>query len=96
MTWTMSSGVHGHISKIAVAGVLVAMSTAAVSVPAYAAPGFGGTPNTPAVLPAPPPADPPTDAPQPPPPAGQSPAQPPVQQQQEADDFWPYAGTGSF
>ena len=54
--------------KIAVAGVLIAIPAAAVSVPAYAAPGFGGTPNTPAVLPAPPPADPPTDAPQPPPP----------------------------
>jgi hypothetical protein len=78
------------------AGVLIAMPTAAASVPAYAAPGLGGTPNAPAVLPAPPPADPPTDAPHPPPPpAGQAPAQPPVQQQ-EAEDFWPYAGTGSF
>jgi peptidoglycan DL-endopeptidase CwlO len=93
MTWAMSSGVRTNIRKIAVAGVLIAIPTAAVSVPAYAAPGFGGTPNTPAVLPAPPPADPPTEAPQPPPPP--PPAQPPVNSQ-EADDFWPYAGTGSF
>ena len=94
MTWAMSSGVRKHIRKIAVAGVLIAIPTAAVSVPAYAVPGFGGTPNTPGVLPAPPPADPPTDAPQPPPPPP-PPAQPPVNQQQ-AEDFWPYAGTGSF
>jgi hypothetical protein len=94
MTWAMSSGVRTNIRKIAVAGVLIAIPTAAVSVPAYAAPGFGGTPNTPAVLPAPPPADPPTDTPQPPPPPP-PPAQPPVNQQQP-DDFWPYAGTGSF
>jgi peptidoglycan DL-endopeptidase CwlO len=93
MTRAMSSGVRSNIRKIAVAGVLIAIPTAAVSVPAYAAPGFGGTPNTPAVLPAPPPADPPTEAPQPPPPP--PPAQPPVNSQ-EADDFWPYAGTGSF
>ena len=95
MTWAMSSGVRSNIRKIAVAGVLIAIPTAAVSVPAYAAPGFGGTPNTPAVLPAPPPADPPTGTPQPPPPPP-PPAQPPVNQQQQADDFWPYAGTGSF
>jgi hypothetical protein len=94
MTWAMSSGVRSNIRKIAVAGVLIAIPTAAVSVPAYAAPDFGGTPNTPAVLPAPPPADPPTDAPQPPPPPP-PPAQPPVSHQ-EAEDFWPYAGTGSF
>jgi hypothetical protein len=94
MTWAMSSGVRTNIRKIAVAGVLIAIPTAAVSVPAYAAPGFGGTPNTPAVLPAPPPADPPTDTPQPPP-LPPPPAQPPVNQQQP-EDFWPYAGTGSF
>jgi hypothetical protein len=94
MTWAMSSGVRTNIGKIAVAGVLIAIPTAAVSVPAYAAPGFGGTPNTPAVLPAPPPADPPTDTPQPPP-LPPPPAQPPVNQQQP-EDFWPYAGTGSF
>jgi hypothetical protein len=94
MTWAMSSGVRSNIRKIAVAGVLIAIPTAAVSVPAYAAPGFGGTPNTPAVLPAPPPADPPTDTPPPPLPPP-PPAQPPLNQQQ-AEDFWPYAGTGSF
>jgi len=90
MTWAMSSGVRSNIRKIAVAGVLIAIPTAAVSLPAYAAPGLSGTPNTPAVLPAPLPADPPTNTPQPPPPP------PPVNQQQEAEDFWPYAGTGSF
>ena len=50
MTWAMSSGVRSNITKIAMAGVLIAIPTAVVSVPAYAAPGFGGTPNTPAVL----------------------------------------------
>jgi hypothetical protein len=94
MTWAMLSSVRSNIRKIAVAGVLIAIPTAAMSVPAYAAPGFDGTPNTPAVLPAPPPADPPTDSPQPPPPPPPL-AQPPVNQQQ-AEDFWPYAGTGSF
>ena len=64
MTWTIPSGVGGTISKIAVAGVLIALPAAALSGPAYAAPGPGGTPS---VLPAPLPADPPTDAPQPPP-----------------------------
>ena len=94
MTWGMSSGVRKRIRKIAVAGVLIAIPAASVNVPAYAAPGFGGTPNSPAVLPAPPPADPPTDSPQPPAPPP-PPAQPPVNQQQP-EDFWPYAGTGSF
>ena len=89
MTWAVSSGVRSSISKIAVTGVLIAIPTAAVSLPAYATPGFGGAGNTPAVLPAPPPADPPTSAPQPPPP-------PPPPVNPEADDFWPYAGTGSF
>jgi hypothetical protein len=95
MTWAMSSGVRSNIRKIAVAGVLIAIPTPALSVPAYAAPAFGGTSNPPAVLPAPLPADPPTNAPQPPPPPPPQPAPPPVNQQQ-ADDFWPYAGTGSF
>jgi hypothetical protein len=62
MTWTIPSDVGGAIGKIAVAGVLVALPATAVCGPAYAAPGFGGTPS---VLPAPPPADPP--APPPPP-----------------------------
>jgi hypothetical protein len=93
MTWAMSSGVRSNIRKIAMAGVLIAIPTTVVSLPAYAAPGLNGTPNPPVVLPAPPPADPPTNTPQPPPPPppAQQPANP-----QEADDFWPYAGTGSF
>jgi hypothetical protein len=95
MTWAMSSGVRSTIRKIAVAGMLIAIPTAAVSVPACAAPGFGGTPNTSAVLPAPPPADPPTDAPKPPPPPP-PPAQPPNGEYYNPNDWWPYAGTGSF
>ena len=94
MTWTMSTGVRSNIRKVAVAGVLIAGSAAAVSVPAYAA--TGGTPNTQVFLPAPPPADPPTK-PQPPPPP------PPAQQPNgeyynpnDPNDWWPYAGTGSF
>jgi hypothetical protein len=95
MTWAMSSGVRRKIKKIAVAGVLVAISTAAVSVPAYAAPGFGGMPTTPAVLTAPTPEDPPTDGPQPPPPPP-PPVQPPNGERYDPNDWWPYAGTGSF
>ncbi len=68
----MPSVVGSTVSKVAVAGVLIAIPAAALSVPAYATPGFGGTPNTPAVLPAPPPADPPTDAPPPPAPPQQN------------------------
>jgi hypothetical protein len=95
MTRAMSSGVWSNIRKIAVAGMLVAIPTAVVSISAYAAPGFDGTPNTPAVLPVPP-ADPPTDAPQPPPPP--PPPPPPAQSpgDQYPSDWWPYAGTGSF
>jgi hypothetical protein len=93
MTGAMSSGVRSNIIKIAAAAVLIATPTAAVSFPAYAAPGFGGTPNTPAVLPAPPPADPPTDAPQPPPPP---PPPTPAPGDEYTGDWWPYAGTGSF
>jgi hypothetical protein len=81
MTWTM---------RIAVAGVLVAIPAAAVNVPAGAAPSFSGPP---AVLPAPPPADPPTIAPQPPPPP---PSQGEYYNPQDPNDWWPYAGTGSF
>jgi hypothetical protein len=94
MTWTLSYGVRSNVRKIAVAGMLIAVLTAAVSVPAYAAPGFGGTPNTPTVLPAPLPADPPQPPP-PPPPA----AQPPngeYYNPNDPNDWWPYAGTGSF
>jgi hypothetical protein len=63
MTWARLSGARGSIAKIAVAGVLIGIPTAAVSLPAYAAPDPGGAPN---VLPAPLPADPPTIAPPPP------------------------------
>jgi hypothetical protein len=61
MTRARSSGARGRIAKIAVAGVLIGIPIAAVSVPAYAAPA-----GTPTVLPAPLPADPPTIAPAPP------------------------------
>jgi hypothetical protein len=94
MTWTMSSSVRSNVGKIAVAGVLIAIPTAAVSVPAYAAPGFGGVPNTPAVLPAPPPADPPP-APPPPSPTAQ-PSNGEYYNPNDPNDWWPYAGTGSF
>ncbi len=83
MTWTRSSGVRSSITKIAVAGLLIGIPAAAVSVPAYAAPGLGGTPN---VLPAPLPADPPTNAPEPPPPPP-APAQP---NYGYTDDWWGY------
>jgi hypothetical protein len=69
MTWAIPSGVRNTITKTAVAGVLIALPTAALSVPAYATPGSSGTPS---VLPAPPPADPPTDAPPPPAPPQQN------------------------
>ena len=78
MTYTVPSGVRSAIVKIAVAAMLVAIPTAAVSIPGYAAP------NAPAVLPAPPPADPPTDAPAPPAP----PAQPPAGQNYNPDNEW--------
>ena len=69
--WAMSSGVRGCMTRVAVAGLLVAMPTAGVSVPADATPGFAGTSNTLApygVHPAQPPAPPSTEAPEPPPP----------------------------
>jgi len=72
-------GACGSVAKIAVAGVLVGLPIAAVSVPAYAAPA-----GTPSVLPAPLPADPPAPPPPPPPP-------PPVQSNSGyADDWWGY------
>jgi hypothetical protein len=83
MTWTRSSGVRSSITKIAVAGVLIGMPTAAMSIPAYAAPA-----GPPSVLPAPLPADPPTNAPAPPAPP---PAPAPVQQTY-TDDWWGYGG----
>jgi hypothetical protein len=90
MTWTRSSGVRSSITKIAVAGVLIGIPAAAVSIPAYAAPGFGGASN---VLPAPLPADPPpTDAPQPPPPP--APPAPAPAQSNYTDDWWGYGMDG--
>ncbi len=91
MTRAMSSGVRSSITKIAVAGVLIAIPTAGVSVPAHATPGFGGTSNTLApygMHPAQPPAAPSTDAPEPPP-QPQAQAQAPV-----VNDWWAY-GTGA-
>ena len=84
MTWTRSSGVRNSITKIAVAGVLLGIPIAAVSIPAYAAPT-----GTPTVLLAPLPADPPTNAPAPPPPPPPAPAQ-----QSYADDWWGYGDPG--
>jgi hypothetical protein len=84
MTWTMSF-IRSSIPKIAVAGVLIAIPTAGVSVPVHATPGFGGAPNVLApygVHPAQPPAAPSTDAPEPPPPP--SPVVAPVY------DWWAY------
>jgi hypothetical protein len=80
MTGARSSGSRGRIAKIAVAGMLLGLPAAAVSIPAYAAPA-----DTPSVLPAPLPADPPTDAPQPPPPLPPPPA---PQQPVYTDDWW--------
>ena len=84
MTWTIPSGVGSTITKIAVAGVLVALPAAALSGPAYAAPASGGTPS---VLPAPLPADPPTDAPQPPPAPAPAPAGE-YYNTNDANDWW--------
>lgn len=85
MTWTRSSGVRSRITKIAVAGVLIGIPIAAVSIPAYAAPA-----GTPTVLPAPLPAEPPTNAPAPPPPP---PA--PVQSNSGYTDDWWGANAGA-
>ena len=79
MTGARSSGSRGRIAKIAVAGMLLGLPAAAVSIPAYAAPA-----DTSSVLPAPLPADPPTDAPQPPPP----PPPPAPQQSKSTYDWW--------
>ena len=80
MTWTRSSGARSSITKIAVAGVLIGIPAAAVSIPAYAASDLRGAPT---VLLAPLPADPPTTAPEPPPPPA------PVQYT-ETEDWWGY------
>jgi hypothetical protein len=82
MTGARSSGSRGRIAKIAVAGMLLGLPAAAVSIPAYAAPA-----DTPSVLPAPLPADPPTNAPQPPPPPPPPPA---PQRSAYTDDWWGY------
>jgi hypothetical protein len=93
MTWPKSSGGCSSIAKIAVAGVLIAIPTAAVSVSVLTMPGFGGTSN---VLgpygmhPAQPPAAPSTDAPAPPAPAP-APAPPLVAGDY---DWWSY-GAGN-
>jgi hypothetical protein len=87
MTWARSSGVRSKITKIAVTGVLIGIPAAAVGVPAYAAPAFGGASN---VLPAPPPADPPTIAP---PPPGPPPAPAPRGEELNAEnDWWVFTG----
>jgi hypothetical protein len=81
MTRARSSGARSSLAKIAVAGVLIGIPAAAVSIPAYAAPDLGGAPT---VLLAPLPADPPTTAPEPPPP-------PPPPAAPEAEDWWGYS-----
>jgi hypothetical protein len=95
MPWAMSSGIRSNVRKIAVAAVFIAIPTAAVPVPAGAAPGLGGT--APVVLPAPLPADPqPPPGPPPPPPPAAQPSHGEYYNTNDADDWWPYAGTGSF
>jgi hypothetical protein len=84
MTRATSSGARGSIAKMAVAGVLIGIPIAAVSVPAYAAPT-----GTPSVLTVPLPADPPTIAPAPPPPP-QEPAT-----TNYTDDWWGYGTDAS-
>jgi hypothetical protein len=88
MTWTTPPGVRNTITKTAVTAVLLVIPTAAVSIPACATPGVGGTPSG---LLAPLPADPPTDAPAPPPPPA------PPQQNYEyynPNDWYNYGGDG--
>ncbi|HWF71351.1 MAG TPA: hypothetical protein VG187_17625, partial [Mycobacterium sp.] len=84
MTRARSSGARGSIAQIAVVGVLIGIPTAAVSIPAYAAPG-----GAPTVLPAPLPAEPPTNEPEPPP---HHPAPAPTQSTNEEEDWWGWAG----
>jgi hypothetical protein len=95
MTWAMSSGIRSNIRKIAVAAVFIAVPTVVMSGPAYAAPGFGGA--APVVHPAPLPADPPPPpGPPPPPPPAAQPSHGEYYNTNDANDWWPYAGTGSF
>lgn len=85
MTLAMSSLLRSSIGTLAVAGVLIAIPTGSVSVPAYAAP-------------APAPANSPTNPPQPPPPppAAAQPGHGEYYSPNDTEDWWPYAGTGSF
>ncbi len=92
MTWTMSSGVRNNIRKIAVAGLLLTAPATAFAVPAFAATGVVA--NPPAVVPAPLPADPPEPAPPPPGPAQHTQGE--YYSPNDQDDWWVYAGTGSF
>ncbi len=85
MTWTIPAGAGRIVTKIAVAGALIAAPFAALGGPAFAASGFGDPPS---VLPAPPPADPPTEAPEPPAPHGE------YYNPNDADDWWIYGGGG--
>jgi hypothetical protein len=98
MTWAMSSGIRSNIKKIAVTAAFVAIPTAVLSGPAYAAAGLGGTTNAPVVLPAPMPADPPQPppGPPPPPPPAAQPSHGEYYNTNDQNDWWPYAGTGSF
>jgi hypothetical protein len=80
MTRRKSFSTRGSVAKIAVAGVLIGIPLAAVSFPAYAAPG-----DAPTVLPAPLPAEPPTNPPEPP----HHPA-PPHATYTEPEDWWGY------
>jgi hypothetical protein len=82
MTRARSTAACRSLAKIAVAGVVSGIPLAAVSVPAYAVPGFGGAAN---VLPAPVPADPPTIAPPPP-----TPPPPTHAHHAETEDWWGY------
>jgi hypothetical protein len=43
MGWATLSGIRGSIAKVA---VMIAIPAVSLAVPAYAAPGFGGTPKT--------------------------------------------------
>ena len=90
MTCTTTS----TIRTLAAVGVLIAVSTLAVRVPADAATGFGGTANAQVALLAPPPADPPQ--PPPPPIPTVQPSNGEYYNPNDPNDWWPYAGTGSF
>lgn len=79
MNWTIRSGAGGIVSKIAVAGAVVAAPILSLGGPAVAATEFGRTPT---VLPAPRPADPPTLEPAPPAPHGE------YYNPGDANDWW--------